>query len=457
MAVTRLWKVEDNLKRVLDYAKNPDKTEKDKYSVDELQALKDVLAYAKDEEKTEQEFYVSGINCDASLAREQFIKVKELYNKTDGIQAYHGYMSFKPDEITPDLCHEIGIRFAERVWGDRFQVVVTTHLNSHCLHNHFVVNSISFVDGKRLQNEEKSWRHFRHIADDICKEYSMSVIEEPETHIDSRHLTMKDKAGMPTRYNLARAAVDEAIAHSRTLGEFQQHLRSMGYRYNLSPNRKYWTVTPQEDGRPIRLYRLGDEYTNTRIKDRIKENARSRTFQRGYTGYTPPPYHPQYDIRRVKGSLYNLYLYYCYRLGYFDKPEERQTPHKLHYLLRKDLMKVEKYSEEARLLGKHHIETTEQLVSYKESCEKETEVLTTERKHLRNKERHKGISEVERSEIKDNISSISKRLGELRKEISLCEDIAARSQDLEKSVEQIRTDDERMTNHKEEKTYEQLK
>lgn len=379
MAVTRLWKVEDNLKRVLDYAKNPDKTEKTEYSVDELQSLKDVLAYAKDEEKTEKEFYVSGINCTPDFAREQFIKVKEMYNKTDGIQAYHGYMSFKPDEITPDLCHEIGIKFAERVWGDRFQVVVTTHLNSRCLHNHFVINSISLVDGKRLQNEEKSWRHFRHIADDICKEYELSVIEKPETHIDSRHLTAMDKAGMPTRYNLARAAVDDAIAHSRTLGEFQQHLRSMGYRYNLSPNRQYWTIIPSEDSKPIRLYRLGDEYTNKRIRERIEANARSRTFQRGFTGYTPPPYNPQYDIRRVKGSLYNLYLYYCYRLGYFDKPEERQSQHKLHYLLREDLMKVEKYSEEARLLGKHHIETTEQLVSYKESCEKEIEALTTER------------------------------------------------------------------------------
>ena len=120
-------------------------------------------------------------------------------------------------------------------------------------------------------------------------------------------------------------------------------------------------------------------------------------------------------------------------------------------------MKVEKYSEEARLLGKHHIETTEQLVSYKESCEKEMEALTTERKHLRNNERHKGISDAQRSEIKDKISNISQRLGELRKEISLCEDIAARSQELEKRVEQIRTDDERAPKQKEEKSYEQLK
>jgi len=360
MAVTRLWEVKTRLDHVIDYATNKTKTENPNYSEEELQALSDVLAYAKDEEKTEKQFFVTGINCSAQQARNEFVSVKRNYDKLDGVQAYHGYMSFKQDEVTPELAHQIGIAFASKVWGERFQVVVTTHLNSRCLHNHFVINSISFVDGKRLQNKEKAWFIFRQVADELCKEYGLSVIEKPERNRDPYYLTMQNKAGMPTRYNLARAAVDEAIAHSRTLGEFQQHLRAMGYRYNLSPNRKYWTVTPNEDGRAIRLYRLGDEYTNRRIKERIQENARNRTFLKGFTGYTPPPYHPQYDIRRVKGSLYNLYLYYCYRLGYFDKPEERQTPHKLHYLLRKDLMKVEKYSEEARLLGKHHIETTEQ-------------------------------------------------------------------------------------------------
>ncbi len=455
MAVTRLWKVNDRLDHVLNYATNKSKTENPHYSKEELQALGDVLAYAKDEEKTEKQFYITGINCSAQQARNEFVSVKRNYDKLDGIQAYHGYMSFKQNEVTPELAHQIGIAFASEVWGERFQVVVTTHLNSRCLHNHFVINSISFVDGKRLQNQEKAWFIFRQVADELCKEYGLSVIEKPERNRDPYYLTMQNKAGMPTRYNLVRAAVDEAIAHSRTLGEFQQHLSAIGYKYNLSPNRRYWTVTPNEDGRPIRLYRLGDDYTNRRIRDRIEENAKNRTLLKGFTGYTPPPYHPQYDIRRVKGSLYNLYLYYCYRLGYFDKPEERQTPHKLHYLLRKDLMKVEKYSEEARLLGKHHIETTEQLVSYKESCEKEMEALTTERKHLRNNERHKGISEVEHSEIKDKISSISQRLSQLRKEISLCEDIAARSHELEERVEQIRTDDEKF-NQKEERINERF-
>lgn len=82
MAVTKLWKVTNRLDRVLDYAEDEEKTRKPKYSNTEWQALKDVLEYAKDEEKTEQELFVTGINCNANKAREQFVIVKEQYNKT---------------------------------------------------------------------------------------------------------------------------------------------------------------------------------------------------------------------------------------------------------------------------------------------------------------------------------------------------------------------------------------
>ena len=95
MAVTKLWKVSVRLGQVLDYTTNPEKTANPEYSAEDYQALKDVLAYAKDEEKTEHEFFCDGINCNVAMARDQFITVKEQFGKTDGIQAYLGYLSFK--------------------------------------------------------------------------------------------------------------------------------------------------------------------------------------------------------------------------------------------------------------------------------------------------------------------------------------------------------------------------
>ncbi len=211
MAVSKLWPVTVRFAAVLDYAANPEKTTKakSKYSNADYQALRDVVNYVKDGKKTEQELFCQGINCNPSTAREQFVTVKEQFDKPDGIQAYHGYLSFEETDITPELAQHIGMEFANSVWGKRHQVLVTTHLNTEHLHCHFVINSVSFVDGKRCR--ETSWFKFYKEADRICEKYGISTIKELERYHDAKHLTMKDKAGMPTRYNLARSALDEAI------------------------------------------------------------------------------------------------------------------------------------------------------------------------------------------------------------------------------------------------------
>ena len=171
MAVSKLWAVNSRLGQVIDYAANPEKTAADIYSDEQYQALADVLSYAKDEEKTEREYFVEGINCNPSTARDQFVSVKQAYGKEDGIQAYHGYLSFKEQNITPELAQKIGMEFANEVWGERFQVVVTTHLNTKHLHCHYVINSVSFKDGKRCQ--DTSWFKFRKVADRICEKYGL--------------------------------------------------------------------------------------------------------------------------------------------------------------------------------------------------------------------------------------------------------------------------------------------
>ena len=318
MAVTKLWKVSVRLGQVLDYTTNPEKTANPEYSAEDYQALKDVLAYAKDEEKTEHEFFCDGINCNVAMARDQFITVKEQFGKTDGIQAYHGYLSFKENEVTPEQAQQIGMEFARKMWGKRFQVVVTTHLNTKHLHCHFVINSVSFADGKRLKDKEKSWYYFRHIADEICLEHKLSIVEKPELHRSPAYLTKKDEAGMPTRYNNAKKAIDEAIAMSRNLRQFQYELSVMGYHSNFSPNRKYATVTPKGSEKPIRTYRLGEEYTKEKILERLIANRDNIVFK---------PFQPKtYIVRQYRlptrenkiqkvGGLYGLYLYYCYRLG----------------------------------------------------------------------------------------------------------------------------------------------
>ncbi len=258
MAVSKIWPVRVRLKTVIDYASNPDKTFNPEYTKEQYQSLRDVLEYAEDEEKTEKEFFVDGINCNPSTARDQFVTVKEQFGKTDGIQAYHGYLSFSETDLLPDTAQKIGVEFAERAWGKRFQVVVATHLNTKHLHCHFVINSVSFADGKRLANEEKAWFRFRHIADEICLNHGLHCIEDPERNSEPNYIRQQTRNGKPTRQNLLKEAIDEAISFSSSWVQFEYAMKEMGYTLSHSPRRKYMTALPKGSQKPIRIYRLGD-------------------------------------------------------------------------------------------------------------------------------------------------------------------------------------------------------
>ena len=147
MATTAIWKVKGSLGRVVDYATNEEKTTT--FTQEDLQGLRDVMDYMTQDYKTEEQRYVSGVNCVPAIARDEMQMVKRQFGKEGGIVAFHGYQSFAPGEVTPEQAHAIGIELARRLWGDRFQVVVATHLDKEHIHNHFVLNSVSFVDVKR--------------------------------------------------------------------------------------------------------------------------------------------------------------------------------------------------------------------------------------------------------------------------------------------------------------------
>ena len=459
MAVSKIWKVTARLDRVINYAVNPEKTDARSYTPEQYQSLADVLRYAKNEEKTEREFYVDGINCNPSTARDQFVTVKEQFGKPDGIQAYHGYLSFKDEpNITPELAQKIGVEFAQKVWGNRFQVVVTTHLNTKHLHCHFVVNSVSFVDGKRMQNNEKHWRYFHHIADELCRQHRLNVIENPKRGGRQNYYAKKlHEAGLPNLADTARAVVDEAISKSYSYDDFKYILRQMGAELNDAPTRKYQVLTVKGFEKHIRLQRLGDEYLLPRIKERIYENrnkVRLEPFQKGYY-YKPKQYlllTREDKIKKV-GGLYGLYLHYCYKLGFLPK-YKKQNPTRLHYLLREDLMKLDKLTEQVRLLGRENISNAEQLFLFKSKTESEIKSLTADRTHLRNEIRKVNIDELELSAAKEKISAIGERLKELRKEVKICDAIAERSGIIEERLTKVLADEEKIKG-KENRSYEQ--
>ena len=175
-------------------------------------------------------------------------------------------------EVTPEQCHEIGVALARKVWGRRFQVLVATHMNTDNLHNHFVINSVSYVDGKKYEQCRSQYAEFRETSDKLCREYGLSVVEQPKTK-------------EPARYARMREAIDQACEDASTAEDFHRALYRQGYIFGSDPNRKYATIRARDGGRAVRLYRLGEEYDLPAIDDRLRGNYLLYTLRHFYATY----------------------------------------------------------------------------------------------------------------------------------------------------------------------------
>lgn len=213
MATTSLWAVRGTIRDVVAYVKDPNKTANPDYD------LKNVLTYAADSSKTEKQYYVTGLNCSPHFAFERMTATKERYGKRGGIVGYHGYQSFKPGELTPEECHKIGVLTAQKMWGDRFEVIVATHVKgSSALHNHFVINSVSFKDGKKYRWQKGSYRQLRRVSDDLCRQHQLSIIENPMPKKVPRQIWIAEKQGKVTHASILRHDIDRAIVTPRRGG-----------------------------------------------------------------------------------------------------------------------------------------------------------------------------------------------------------------------------------------------
>ena len=437
MAVTKIKRIRGNPGDPLSYIGNPEKTRNRGFSEADRQALADIIAYAADEKKTEKQYFTTGINCDVENAREQFNITKLSFNKTGGIVCGHCMQSFDGYEVTPEEAHEIGVQMSKELWGDRFQIVVATHLNTNNVHNHIVFNSVSFVDGKRFHFCTEETMRIRAVSDRICRERNLSVIEHPEGKRVPYSLYKMEKAGMPTRYNVARQALDEAISVSANIEEFKSELKKRGYLYQFNPRRKYWTVTPPGWTKAIRTDRLGDQYTREMIQQRVFSNDIGVRMQRMRNECRSSN---RYDLKRRidkimgRSGLEKLYLRYCYELGYL--PKYRQNPVRLHAVLKEELLKCDLYSEEAKFLARYNISTEEDLEKKMKSLMEDYSSISAQRSELRQKLRRKMPVEEE-AQCREKVRELTAELKDTRKELKLCRDIRERSGQVERNLETV--------------------
>lgn len=269
MAYTKIIKVKSNLNLCLDYTSNPKKTER--RSAEDLNRL---LNYTQNSDKTEHQLYVSGFNCIPQNAYEIMMETKIRWRKPvkDGnILAYHIIQSFSPGEATPDQVHQIGCEFAQRFLEDRFECTVSTHLDRGHLHNHIVVNSVSYKDGKMFRSDfDAYYKGIRKISDELCRENRLSVIEtdgKGKSYVE----WLSGQTGKPTIRGMVRKNVEQAIAAADSFDGFISELQSMGYTVKYGPRVEHMAVRHKNAQRNVRIDRLDSRFSETALREYYRQ------------------------------------------------------------------------------------------------------------------------------------------------------------------------------------------
>ena len=425
---------------MIEYAENPDKTTAKEYLDDDLY---NALSYVENDNKTDRQIYVDTINCSKRNAYGEMVAVQKRFGSRGDIVAWHGFQSFQTGEVTPDEAFEIGKETARRMWGDKYQVVVTVHLNTDNLHCHFVVNPISFKDGSRFQSKIYNHRRLREISDEVCRERGKSVLENSRFYrTKSKGMYWAEKRGTTTHRDMLKRDVEYCLSVSYTRKTFYQQLRGLGYEIDetrMSVKSKCWD-------RAVRLRGLG--YT-----DEVIDRCLNRNFSYGYSfvGQVWNTHLPkknksvllasiahelgyQIDHSHDVAEIY-IDLLFLIIIEALRAVKEIKNAVIISVDLRHQVKDLQQLIYDHNFLREADIHTLPQLDRYIESTQTKISELVHERSLIRNKARR----ETDPAMLADNRaarSEITKHIAPLRKKLSRARKIREKSPYLHSLLEQ---------------------
>ena len=419
MATTGFWPVKGRLKEVIEYANNPDKTTAKEYLDEDLYAA---IRYVENDDKTDHTEFVTGINCSKYNAYNEMIAVKRRFGERGKNIAYHGYQSFAEGEVTPEEAHQIGIETARRMWGAKYQVVVTTHLNTDNVHNHFVINSVSFTDGKKFRNSIGDRLELRRISDAICTERSKSVVQSHKFY-SNKKTYWAQKVGHITHREMLRRDVEEALSQSINSGDFVRILKALGYTFTRNFNYEHPAVIADGWARPIRLSSLNERYTKENLWKRFNWNY----DHINQINFNPPKIKRtpilalEHQMRKAM-KMDELQLLFALIVEMFKictgNNVQKADNRPVSPMVRIEASKADKYMEEYRFLRYHGIDSPKDLLSFQQDTSAYIANLEKKRYELRLKLRRVKTTEEEIS-LKEKCKELTKEITPLRKQLKI--------------------------------------
>jgi hypothetical protein len=260
-------------------------------------SVKNIINYVLSKEKTNERI-ISGKDCTPSNAAEEMNATKNLYSKTDGISYHHIIQSFKPGEITPEKAHKIGLELAEKQFKNH-EVLIATHKDKEHIHNHLIINSVSFKDGHKLITDKTSLREIKLENDRICLREHLSVIEKPyaKNRYSMAEYRLAEK-GLPIWKEQLRSAIDEAKSHSKNLVEVKGYLKE-NFNIEMKIQNKNLSYLHQGKQKYCRGDKLGGAYTKeglTNEFEKAKDPVQKEPLQTNKNMDSHPDKTPNFDI-----------------------------------------------------------------------------------------------------------------------------------------------------------------
>jgi len=437
MAVTSIWDIKGRFDRVIDYAANPEKTvEQSAKGMAALHAIDDVIEYAADDMKTEECKFVYGINVDVENAKEQFKETKIHYKKTGGILAFHAYQSFAPGEVDADTAHKIGVKLAKKLWSD-YEVVVATHCNTDCYHNHFVINSVSFKTGKKYNDCKDTYRLMREESDRLCEEYGISVITEPRNESMSYGEWKAESEGIPTLRSSIRGAIDFVVKRSMSKRQFFEGMDALGFIIDTSG--KYPKIKHSGTERFVRFKSLGEGYSLEEIFQRIAVNDHIEPSR------IPRQDDPDKIFEGEEEPVEIMSFIPLYRSYNRAMEIAKARPYQnvsVYYLVRQDTSIKRLYEDSLDLVTEHNLKTGDDVINYKAEAMKKIDEVIEQRREMRNllKRLERAGNLVEADKARFNIGVYSMRLSKLRREVTTCDEVLERSRHVRDNLMRIEQD-----------------
>lgn len=410
MAVLKVYAIHSRLDDRIKYTLNPQKTYCKGFP--NLNGLPDTLTDA--------------VNCFCDDAYEQMTRTKQYFGKEDKVLGYLFIQSFKPGEVTPQQAHEIGLEFVERCFGERFEVVIGTHTDQPHLHNHIIVNSVSFVDGRKYRSTPQTLYELRGISDEICRAHELSVIDAPRVKAGKHYAEWRaEKENRPTLCSMIREDIDVILAQARTMDDFWDMLRGRGYEIRLNEKRKYVTIRHPNGERFIRLKSLGEDYTPRQLAARIAaqrghvvQNIQRIQMQQQKLGkrkkYYPMPHTAAPKKRKKLHGFRALYWRYLYMLG---KVKKRKAPRKVRGEIMSELKKLDRYTKQYYFLRDHQLSTRKDVALYADAVADEIDILTDRRARLY---ADRCRPETDHATLQTETKQLTAELRRLRQEQRLC-------------------------------------